>query len=228
MTRVVHNIVTFIKQLGLARGIILAFAIVLFLLSTINEMQGQELITASILCIGRNGICVLALLPSIKGGVGLNFGLPLGVLCGLVGLAFSMQFDLMGLSGFMTALIIGMGVGSLVGYGYGILLNKVKGQEMVVGTYVGFASVSIMCLFWLKGPFSNPKMIWAIGGEGLRVTIPLDSYYAGILDNLWSFQIGEVMIPTGLLLFFVLSCTIVSIFFRTKSGMCISADGQNE
>ena len=44
------------------------------------------------------------------------------------------------------------------GIGYGWLLNRTRGQEMMVGTYLGFAIVSGMSIFWLLAPFTNPTL----------------------------------------------------------------------
>jgi simple sugar transport system permease protein len=224
----VSRSIHFIKGLGLARGIILVFTFTLFGLALAMEMQVAQLTTDSLLRIGRNGVLVLALLPCIKGGLGLNFGLPLGILAGLLGLVTSVEFELTGMTGFGAALGLAIGLGAVVGFFYGKLLNKVKGDEMVVGTYAGFASVSLMCLFWLMGPFRNPNMIWAIGGKGLRTTIPLDGYYAQILDTFLAFKIGSITIPTGLLVFFALACFLVWLFFHSKIGIGVAAAGQNE
>ncbi|MCP5463619.1 MAG: ABC transporter permease [Deltaproteobacteria bacterium] len=214
-------------EFGIARSIIVLFVIVLFILAILKDMQIAELISDSLARIGRNGILVLALLPGVRGGIGLNFGLPLGIICGLIGMLVGMEFDWTGLSGFVSALSIAGGLGVLAGWGYGVLLNKVKGQEMMVGTYVGFSIVSFMCLLWLLLPFSNPKLIWALGGKGLRVTISLADYYPKILDDFLSFSIFNVTIPFGSLLFFVLFCFFVSLFFRSRWGRAIAATGAN-
>ena len=48
--------------------------------------------------VGMNGILVLAMVPSIKSGVGPNFALPIGIVGGLFALMCCMQLDLMGWS----------------------------------------------------------------------------------------------------------------------------------
>lgn len=45
--------------------------------------------------IGMNGILVLAMVPAIESGVKMNFALPLGIVCGLLGGALSLEFGLM-------------------------------------------------------------------------------------------------------------------------------------
>ena len=76
-----------------------------------------------------------------------------------------------------TAMGIGVALAVPVGAAYGWLLNRTRGQEMMVGTYLGFALVSGMCIFWLLAPFHNPELVWAIGGKGLRTTLTLGGVY---------------------------------------------------
>ena len=57
---------------------------------------------------------------------------------------------------------------SLFGWLYGKLLNKVKGEEMTIAMYVGFAGVMFMCIMWLVLPYTSPTMVWGYAGKGLR------------------------------------------------------------
>ncbi len=218
----------FFKNIELPRLIILGFVIVLFVLARIKGIDLTALISDSIRRIGMAGILVLAMVPTIRAGVGLNFGLPLGIVCGLIGALISMQMELTGATGFLMAIFFALPFAIAAGLGYAWLLLKVKGQEMMVGTYFGFSSVAFMNIFWLILPFNNPEMIWAVGGKGLRYTLTLNNHYAQILNNALAFEIGGVNIPTGLLLFYALFCFIIFVFFKTKSGLAVDATGQNE
>lgn len=51
---------------------------------------------------GMNGVMVLAMVPMIQSGCGLNFGLPLGIIAGLLGAVTSVQLDLHGLPGILA------------------------------------------------------------------------------------------------------------------------------
>jgi simple sugar transport system permease protein len=170
---------------------------------------------------------VLALLPAVQGGVGLNFGLPLGIVCGLVGCVAAMNWGVHGWSALALAAGIGAGLAAPAGLAYGWLLNRTRGQEMMVGTYLGFAVVSGMSIFWLLAPFHHPQLVWAIGGRGLRTTLTLSGFFEKLLDRLWAFQLGPVSIPTGTLLAFALGCVLVWLFFRTRAGITISAARSN-
>ncbi len=47
---------------------------------------------------------VLAMVPMIRSGCGLNFGLPLGIIGGILGILISIEMELTGMSGFLAAL----------------------------------------------------------------------------------------------------------------------------
>ncbi len=187
----------------------------------------STLVSDTIKRAGMNGILVLAMVPAIQSGTGPNFALPIGIVCGLLGLVTAIELNLMGMAWFLTSCAIAIPLAAIVGYGYGKLMNAVKGSEMTIATYTGFSIVALMCLAWLMIPFKNPKMGWFIG-TGLRETIQLDAVGgAQILNNFLMFTIGEVIVPTGLLLTFAFFSFLVWLFFRSKRGIAISAGGIN-
>jgi simple sugar transport system permease protein len=190
-------------------------------------MDLAGLATDSLLRIARNGILVLALLPAIQGGVGLNFGLPLGILAGLIGCVTTLNAGLGGWAGLSLSALIGMAIAVPVGLGYGWLLNRTRGQEMMVGTYLGFAAVSGMSIFWVVAPFHNTQLVWAIGGQGLRTTLTVTGTWDRQLDSVLAFTVFGVTVPTGSLLVFGLLCALVGLFFRTRAGLTITAARSN-
>lgn len=218
---------SFVSHVGLPRIIIVAF---LLLIIVIAILQGQDMKTLakdSLVRLGMNGVLGLAMVPTVMSGVGLNFGLPVGILGGILGGLISIELGFTGVWGFVAALLFAIPLGVVFGWMYGWLNNRVKGSEMLVGTYVGYAAVSIMCIAWLVLPFHSPNMIWPIAGEGLRNTIALDGIYGGILNDALSFEIFGVVIPTGLLLAFAVMCLLVWLFMRSKTGVAMSAAGDN-
>ncbi len=217
----------FLKEAGVPRLIIAAFVIVLFGVAVATKMNLPSLVTDSIVRVARNGILVLALLPAIQGGVGLNFGLPLGILCGLIGCVLTLNWGVGGAAGLALASGIGAALAIPVGAGYGWLLNRTRGQEMMVGTYLGFAAVSGMSIFWLLAPFHNPTLVWAIAGKGLRTTLSLTGSFDKVLDRWMAFEVAGVTIPTGALLVFFGLCALVAWFFKTQMGITIAAARSN-
>lgn len=176
---------------------------------------------------GMNGLLVLAMVPSIKSGTGPNFALPVGIVCGLLAMVISVELGYEGYDfiSFAIALAIVLSIGA--GYLYGKLLNAVKGSEMTIATYTGFSIVAFMSLVWLAAPFHSKKMGWMMG-SGLRETVQLDAVGAdAIINKLFSFNVGRVYVPTGLLLTFFIICLLVWLFFKTKTGIAIEAGGIN-
>ncbi|NLC14782.1 MAG: ABC transporter permease, partial [Firmicutes bacterium] len=155
-----------VKAVGLPRLTIVLFLVGLLVIGFVNELPVSMLLGNSLVRIGMNGVMVLAMVPSVQSGVGLNFGLPLGIIGGLLGMLVVMEFRIGGFLGLGIALLIAGILGVASGYVYGPILNRVRGQEMMIGTYVGFSIVAAMCMFWILAPFKNPEMIWVISGKG--------------------------------------------------------------
>jgi simple sugar transport system permease protein len=114
-----------------------------------------------------------------------------------------------------------------LGWAYSLLLNRMKGSEMTISTYVGYSFVSLMCIGWLLLPFYNPRIVFPLRGSGMRVTHSLLGVYAHTLDNLGALRIGSLKVPTGLLLFLLLMCLLLWVFSRSKIGIAMSAVGSN-
>jgi len=171
---------------------------------------------------------VLAMVPMIHSGCGLNFGLPLGIIAGLLGGTLSIHFGYTGAASFVMAIILATPFGILFGWGYGKLLNRVKGGEMMIATYVGFSSVAFMCMMWLLLPYNHPTMVWGYTGSGLRTTISTEGFYLHVLNNFLQFRIGDkFMFPTGMILFFAFMSFLVWAFLHTKTGTAMTAVGSN-
>ncbi|WP_066458473.1 ABC transporter permease subunit [Anaerotruncus rubiinfantis] len=218
-----------IQKMGLPRLIILAF---LLLLTVTAVFQRQDLATLTsdvLVRFGMNLVMSLAMVPAVLSGTGMNFGLPVGLLCGILAGLISIELGLLGWAGILAAIAISLPIGAAAGWLYGKLLNAVKGSEMVVGTYVGYSVVSLMCIGWLVIPFRSPEMVWPIGGQGsgLRSTIALAGNYDAIFNNFLSFTVFGVKIPTGLILFSLFACLLMWLFTRSKTGISMQAAGDN-
>lgn len=215
-----------IKTLGLPRVIIGFFFLLLCVLSVALGLKLPGLISDALRRVGMNSILVLAMVPAIQCGVTLNFGVSLGIVGGLLAGLLAIELGLTGFAAFGFALVCGVGISSCIGFLYGQMLNRVKGAEMTISTYAGFSMVSLMCIAWLILPLKNPAIGWAIG-TGLRNTITLESTFGGVLNNFLSIKAGGFTIPTGLLLFMLLSCFLMWLFLRSKLGVAMSAAGNN-
>ncbi|MDO4476287.1 MAG: ABC transporter permease [Lachnospiraceae bacterium] len=216
-----------VQSFGLPRLIITAFLILLLALAPVVGADLPSQISNIIARFSWNGVLVLAMVPMVHSGCGLNFGLPLGIISGLLGATMSIQFGFTGALSFVMAILFATPLAFIFGGGYGWLLNKIKGGEMMIATYVGFSSVSLMCMMWLILPYSKPNMVWGLAGKGLRTTISLEGYYRGVLANFLEIRIGKLVIPTGTLLFFALLAFLMWAFLHTKTGTAMTAVGSN-
>ena len=216
-----------VRSFGLPRLIITGFLLLMFVIAPFAGVNVASGISNMLTRFGMNAVLVLAMVPMVHSGCGLNFGLPLGIISGLLGATLSIEFGYAGLSSFLMAIVLATPFAVILGAGYGVLLNKVKGGEMMIATYVGFSSVSFMCIMWLLLPYDSPTMVWGYAGTGLRTTISVADYYGGILDNFLRLEIGHLAIPTGTILFFALLSLLIWLFLKTKTGTAMTAVGSN-
>jgi len=216
-----------VESFGLPRLLITLFLILLLILAPIVGADLPTQITNIIARFSWNGILVLAMVPMVHSGCGLNFGLPLGIISGLLGATLSIEFGFTGAFSFIMAILIATPFALVLGTIYGWLLNKIKGGEMMIATYVGFSSVSLMCMMWLVLPYKSPNMVWGMAGKGLRTTISLEGYYINVLADILHIKIGNLEIPTGTILFFALLAFLIWAFLHTKTGTAMTAVGSN-
>ena len=220
-----------IDNFGLPRVIITGFLLLLFISAPIVGADLATQITNTINRFSWNAVLVLAMVPMIHSGCGLNFGLPLGIVSGLLGATLSIEFGFTGAMSFVMAILIATPFALLFGGGYGWLLNKIKGGEMMIATYVGFSAVSFMCMMWLLLPYRHPTMVWGFAGTGLRTVISLEGFYDQLLANFLAIDLNGIginlVIPTGSLLVFALLALGMWAFLHTKTGTAMTAVGSN-
>ena len=247
----------FIEKAGWPRIIIALFLLGLFIAAPFVGVRVDTSLSNTLVRFGMNGVMVLAMIPMVQAGCGLNFGLPLGIIAGLLGATLSIEWNaeiLVKLAelgtrykiswlneifvtawrepiGFASAVIIAVPIAAILGWFYGKLLNRVKGDEMMIATYVGFSSVSFMCIAWLLLPYKHPTMVWGYAGRGLRTTISVEGYWLHVLSDALALDIQteslRLYIPTGMLIFFAFMAFLVWIFMRTKTGTAMPAAGSN-
>ncbi len=221
----------FIKNFGIARLIIAIFVVVLFVVGWLIKLDPVRSVVDVLTRLGMNAILVLAMVPMIQSGCGLNFGLPVGLIGGMLGALISIQFRVTGFLGILVALAVGALFGAFFGYFYGKLLNRVKGDEMVIATYVGFSFIALMNMMWVVLPFDNPVLVQGYKGESLRPTINIQEYWDKSISGILGFEIpvagGSILFPTGMFLFVALMCVLVWLFFKSKTGSAMTAVGSN-
>lgn len=215
------------SDIGLTKLIIFAFILFMFILAPISGNSITELLSNIISRFSWNAVLVLSLVPMVHSGCGLNFGLPLGIVAGLLGATLAIEFGFVGISCFLIAILIATPVAILFGLVYGLLLNKIKGGEMMIATYVGFSIVSLFCIAWVALPYKSPKMVYLFSGTGLRSMISIKDNYYEVISSFLRFSIGGITIPTGSLLLFAALAFGVYSFLHTKTGTAMTAVGSN-
>ena len=216
-----------LKGFGLPRLIITLFLVALFIIAPFAGISVTASITDVLGRFGQNAIMVLAMVPMIHSGCGLNFGLPLGIISGLLGATLAIETGIHGPVSFILAILYSTPFAIILGWGYGKLLNRVKGGEMMIATYVGFSSVAFMSIMWLILPYSSPTMVWGYTGQGLRTTISTEGFYYHILRDTLSINIGHLSISLAEILFFAFFAFIIWAFLHTKTGTAMTAVGSN-
>lgn len=215
----------FIENAGWPRIIIGLFLVSLYIIAPFVGVDVKTSFNDTVIRFGMNALLVLSLMPMIQSGTGLNFGMPLGVEAGLLGAVISLELGYTGFAGFITAILLSIPFSVIFGWSYGKILNKVKGGEMMIATYIGFSSVAIMCIMWLVLPFKSPDMIWAYGGEGLRTTISVEKYWFKAFNKVLGLE--SITIPVGEILFFALIAFLITMFCKTRTGLAMKAVGLN-
>jgi simple sugar transport system permease protein len=220
-----------VAQIGLPRLIIGIFVLFLFAICPIVSVNPQIAFDGMLGRFGMNLVLVLSMVPMIQTGCGLNFGVPLGIVSGVLGAVLSIQFGIEGWLGILSAIAMGIIVASAVGYVYGTILNRVKGDEMIIATYIGLAFIAFMNLFWVKLlPVTHPDLLLGYGGAGggMRQTVTLEGHWVRQFTSILSFKIGKFLeVPTGMLLVGALCCAFMWLFFKSKLGTAMTAVGSN-
>ena len=216
------------KKIKIPQIIIIVYLLIMLVFINKLNIPMISILNESFIKFGMNSILVLSLIPMLKSGVGMNFGMAIGICAGLVGLCISVELEVVGFNGFLVAIFASIIVGCLFGYLYSLILNKLKGKEEIIGMFCGYSFVFIMNIFWCVAPFQNRQMLYPIGGQGLRPKISLEENYTKILDDFMVLKFGEIVVPMGLLLFVLLICLFIKIYFKTKTGFTMQVIAENE
>ncbi len=152
----------------------------------------------------------LLLLFTVQCGIGLNFGISMGIVGGLLGGLIVIEWKIAEMPSLVAvhplfamwvavliAIVIGVVLSTGIGWLYGLLLNRVKGSEMTVTTYVGFSIIAFMNIVWTILPFKSGELIFPNAGEGLRNTIDQSAVRQG-RNSHWAAALLFPDVPAGL------------------------------
>lgn len=217
---------TFKKKIPLVKLIMPAFVLLLFIILEVYGLNSGDYITLTLKRVGMLMVAMLSAIPTVYSGIGFNYGVTVGFVCGLIGAVIGISTGLTGWPLLVVCVLSSIPVAIVVGYGYGKLLNMVKGAESVIATYVGFAFVSLGSILWVTLNVSNEALRFA-NGVGIRVQVSLDGLFKDVLTDFLSVQIGSVVIPVGFLLICVAFCLAFMLFMKSKTGICMEVCGKN-
>ncbi|MCL2197760.1 MAG: ABC transporter permease [Defluviitaleaceae bacterium] len=221
------SLLDLLKKIPFSTRVVGGLYLAVLVLGVVNGFSIATLISASLHFFGVWAIFALANVPSIQSGTGPNFALPIGIVNGLLAMVLVLAAGFTGIVFIIVASVAAIVFGSLSGYLYGRLMNAVKGSEMAIAPYTGFAITAAFGLVWLAIPINHPNMVFFLG-DGLRHQIPLDYFGANlILANFLYFELFGMQVRTGELLVVFVACLLMYLFFRTKAGIAISAVGRN-
>ena len=209
-----------------ARLIISVFFVLLLVITYVMDLSFTTTVSDVLTRWCMNFVLVLAMVPSILSGCGPNFASPVGICCGLLGAVLSINAGFTGITSFIMALVFALPFAILIGYVYGRLMNMIKGSEMMIATYVGFAFVSLMCIVWTFFPVTNDAVRLPMGG-GVRTSVDLASSFGHLLDNFLPVTIGGITIPVGFMLFCLLFCVGLKLFLNSRCGINMCTAGEN-
>ncbi len=216
------------KKINPPQLIMAVYMLVLLAVTVMIDMNLADIINDALIKWAMNGVIVLSLIPMINVGAGRNFGMAVGLSAGLLGMVFAVNLRFTSWTGFFSSIAAGSLIAAVLGFFYAKILNRLKMNEEIVGTFVGYSFIPIMNIFYTFVPVTNRQMLYPIGGQGLRPKVNLDIYFGQVLDNLWQIKIGKLVIPLGLLLFLWGTGILLWAFSKTRTGMIFSAIAENE
>lgn len=160
-------------------------------------LSGMRLTALSYELMGRivrNAFIILALIIPIVAGMGINFAITIGAMAAQIAILMTLNWRVPGIGGFLLACGLTIPLAAAFGLLVGILLNKMKGQEMIGSMILGYFANGLYQLLFLYIfgtliPISNPDLT-IVGATGIRNTLDLSVSYGfkAALDNVWKIK----------------------------------------
>ncbi len=178
----------------------------------------------------RNGIMVLALLIPIYAGMGLNFSVTVGAMCAQASFIFALNNHFYGAKGILISLFMTLALSGLFGIFIGMLMNLVKGREMIATIMIGILANYLYQLIFMVGfgtiiPANNQTILLK-SGIGINSMIDL-AEFKSFFDQFLVFQVGSIKVPGFMLLCVFLTAGFVYYIINTPLGKKIQAVGTN-
>lgn len=179
----------------------------------------------------RNGILVLSLVIPIAAGMGLNFGITIGAMAAQGAYLVSLNLNLQGRIGVLVTFVISVILALIIGYILGILMNKVKGKEMITSIVIAALANYIYQLIFMAGfgtliPINNENIALSTS-IGVKNMVDLKSY-KGFFESFGSIKIGGISVSIFLIIVVIFTGFIVYYILNTSLGQRIKAIGISE
>ena len=208
----------------------LMFIIICAFCIPLSGLSAGYLFNEIVTRMGRNIFLILSLLIPIMAGMGLNFGMTLGAMAGMIALIFVSDWQIWGIPGVVLAMIVSIPFSVLLGLMCGKLMNMAPGREMIIGYILNHFVTGLyqLVVLYMMGPII-PIIHTSIRlprGYGIRNTTNLANMRQS-LDNAWSFNLFGAKIPVLTFVLIGLLCLFIVWFRKTKLGQDMRAVGQD-
>ena len=135
----------------------------------------------------RNALLVLSLIIPVTAGLGLNFGIVVGALAGILAIIVVRFFEIGGLPGLLLCFLLAFPLSLLFGYATGKLFNRTRGQEMIASLIVGFFATGVYQFIVLFAigviiPVNPYHPMIKPDGIGLMATFDMGVHYTRVRD----------------------------------------------
>lgn len=186
-------------QKWFSRNLVVIFFALLCLAAYLIAGQNPYVVVSDLINrVMRNSIMVLALIIPIRAGMGLNFGIVVGAMSAQAAIIFITHWNLGGIVGILTALVLCTAIATLCGYLLGRLFNRTRGQEMITGMIAGYfgQGIYLMIFLVLMGtviPFWNEEISISTG-IGIKDTLNMQEGMKGALDTILKLPLSTVLI----------------------------------
>jgi len=217
-----NNIVTIVFLCIIALGIAVS-----------NNLSFSFFVNEIIARFFRNGFLVLSLIIPVMAGLGLNFGIVVGALAGILATLTVRYFEGGGIGGLMMCLLLSLPLALLFGFLTGKLYNKTRGQEMIASLIVGYFASGIyqfIILFLIGGviPVAIGHTMIKPDGVGFVATFDMGMhpnnpmFLAGedkaglmyVVDWIWRIPFAWALIGMGIAFLIY----VLVKFFRAKKN----------
>lgn len=178
----------------------------------------------------RNGVFLLALIPPIVAGMGINFSITIGAIAAQMAMVIVVDMDLAKIPGFLLAILLSVVFAIVFGNIIGMILNKAKGKEMIASMVIGFLGTNIYLLVFMVGygtviePLNKNILI----NSGIGVKSMLDAgRFRSLYEGALPIRVGNVsgsLVP----IIMVLSLgVVVWALTKSKVGYHMKAVGED-